>query len=539
MSWASPSIGRFSGDYRWPLLGDSRNCILYVETVEDSSTQLRKIIATAFYQFCLLACSVLVLSLPVSAQELQAGTALEVRLSGATGSRVSHRGDPVEATVIAPVSLHGRTLVPQGAKLLGSIANATAIGFGLKHSTASLAYSFHTLELPDGAAIPVNAQLVEVETAKESVDNFGTVHGIHPIVSLSSNVSLYAVAFLIVDPAIGVPVWCIKSVIAPSANPEIYFPTGTELILRLTTAVALPGPNMDSQISIQPFPRSDLTEIEQFLKNSAPRTHMGNRPSDIINMLLIGSRSQIDRAFHASGWLQAQRKSPVSLFRMYHALTKRRGYPKAPMNALTLTGVPSAFVYQKSLDTIQKRHHVRFWQYPLRTNIWLGATAEDVGLRFEQAHWTHSTNPNIDTERAKIVDDLAFTGCVNAAGLVSRPAADLLQDPKAEHPIETDGDVAVIRLNDCTHPNRMPGVDGTLASQRHGPLARTLIALRDDLRGSNILFTTYNTLRFLTKHNAKATTTQAPLVTGEPRGLDWLPATVPPESQASANYSRQ
>ena len=88
------------------------------------------------------------------------------------------------------------------------------------------------------------------------------------------------------------------------------------------------------------------------------------------------------------------------------------------MNALTLNGVPSAFVQQKSLDTVQKRHHARVWQYPGRENIWLSAAAEDIGFRFKLTHWTHSTDPNIDSARAKVVNDLVFVGCANAA----RPA---------------------------------------------------------------------------------------------------------------------
>ena len=60
------------------------------------------------------------------------------------------------------------------------------------------------------------------------------------------------------------------------------------------------------------------------------------------------------------------------------------------MNALSLNGVPSAFVEQKGLDTVQKRHHVRVWQHPQRANVWLGAAAEDIGFRFKLMHWTHS-----------------------------------------------------------------------------------------------------------------------------------------------------
>src|SRR6185437_429217 len=104
---------------------------------------------------------------------------LEVRLAGATGSRYSHGGEQSEATVIAPVAVQGRILVPQGSKLFGSITNATAIGLGLKHSTASISYDFQTLRLPGGAEIPINTRLVEVDTSTAAVDERGTVHGIH------------------------------------------------------------------------------------------------------------------------------------------------------------------------------------------------------------------------------------------------------------------------------------------------------------------------------------------------------------------------
>jgi LssY C-terminus len=494
------------------------------------SSRLHTIVARIFSEFSLLACSMLLLSSPVLAEELPAGMVLEARLSGATGSRISHSGDPIEATIIAPVSVHGRILIPQGSRLFGSVTDATAIRLGLKHSTATISYGFHALLLPDGAAIPVNAQLVAVDTAKEQVDGLGTVYGIHPIVSLSSGVAYFAVPLLLADPTIGAPVWGVKSVIAPSANPEIHFPAGTELILRLSTAVTLPEPKTDFLIPARSFSPGDLTDIEQLLKNSAQRAHMGGRPSDIANVLFLGSRSQMDRAFHASGWLQAQRKSPISLYRMYLALTKRYGYPRAPTNALTLNGVPSAFVQQKSLDTVQKRHHVRVWQYPQRADVWLGAAAEDVGFRFKLTHWTHSTDPHIDSERAKVVNDLAFVGCVNAAGMLSRTSADLVQDPKAEYPILTDGNIAVVRLNDCIDPNLMAGVVETSTVHQRGRVARVLTAFRDDLVRSNILFTTYNTLKLLGKRKSEPATYPR-LVNGEPRELDWMTPVAPLQSR--------
>jgi hypothetical protein len=170
------------------------------------------------------------------------------------------------------------------------------------------------------------------------------------------------------------------------------------------------------------------------------------------------------------------------------------------------------------------------WQYPRKENVWLGAAAEDIGFRFEVAHWTHYTDPNIDNERAKIVNDLAFTGCVNAVSLLSRASVDVVQDPKAEHPILTDGDVAVIRLNDCTHPNVMPGVSEMSLPPRQQRLTRLLRALRNDLVGSNILFTTYNTLKLCRRHNAEPISMEMQLGNRVTRGLDWLPVTASPET---------
>ena len=478
----------------------------------------------------LFATSMFLCSLLVPAQELPAGTALEARLSAATGSHVSRLGDPIEATVIAPVSVRGQVLVPQGSRLIGSVTNVTAIGFGIKHLTASISYSFHTLQLPGGAAIPINTQLIEVEGAKEHVDALNTVHGIHPIMSLSSTVSLYAFPLLLLNPTIGVPVWAVKSLIAPPANPEIRFPAGTELMLQLTADVSLPPRSQDFFVPAKPFSRDDLAEMEHTLKNSAQRAYMGSHPSDIVNVVLVGSRSQVDRAFQASGWSQAQRKSPMSLYRMYHALTERFGYPKAPMNTLTLNGVPSTFVRQKSLDTVQKRHHVRLWQDTRGANIWLGTAAEDDGFRFKLTHWTHSTQPDIDGERAKVVNDLAFTGCIDAAGILARAPADIVQDPRAEHPIVTDGNVALIRLDDCLHPNVMPGVETSDWDQR-GRLVRTVTVLRDDLLRSNILFTSYNTLRLLAKHKTEPVTMRSKRVNAAVRGLEWLtPETTQPSN---------
>jgi hypothetical protein len=61
----------------------------------------------------------------------------------------------------------------------------------------------------------------------------------------------------------------------------------------------------------------------------------------------------------------------VSIPARFDRVTERIGYKRAPMNTLTLNGVPAEFAYQKSLDTVQKRHHVRLWKKSHRAHVWM------------------------------------------------------------------------------------------------------------------------------------------------------------------------
>ena len=513
-------LGEFDNDEQQrPYAGPSRS--LNLEFAGDNRAPSgRQVVG----KYLLVAWSILILLwFPLCARDLPVGTTLEARLSTPTGSRISHTGDQVEATTIAPVCSRGQILVPQGSNLFGSVESVKRYGLGLKHITASIQYQFHTLRLPNGETIPIHTELLAVETAKERVDVASTARGIHPVASLSSSLALFTVPLLFVAPTVGVPVWGIKSIVAPSANPEIYFPAGTELLLRLTAAIEVRS-SVERPVGTRSFSSDELREVHGLLNGSAQRAQMGAHPSDLVNLLFLGSREEMGRAFHAAGWFQAERKSPMSLYRMYHALTERAGYKRAPMNALKLNGVPSDFVYQKSLDTVQKRHHVRLWKEPHRADVWLGAAAEDIAFRFELAHWTHSTAANIDKERAKVVNDLAFTGCLDAAELVTRHSADLLQDPKGERVILTDTDIAVVRLNSCNNPRNMPGVDATSGVDQRGRLSRALKSLRTDLR-LNVFFTTYNTLKLVTERRALKPLRKAPSSDANLPGLEWLTLT--------------
>ncbi|MCU1293514.1 MAG: hypothetical protein JWP08_2364 [Bryobacterales bacterium] len=392
----------------------------------------------------LLFAGVSALTAPCDAAVLAAGTNLEARLTAASGSRISRPGDLIEATVIAPVYENDRLVVPQGAVLSGVVESVDRLGLGIKHPTASINFRFTSLKMPDGRASKLEVRTAEVETARERVAPGGEIRGIHANASLSSGASIL-ISALIANVQVAVPALGVKFLIARSPDPEIYFPAGTELILEVMA---------DANVSVLHAAETaaelvarDERRAQDLLSSVPEQAFLGrNRPSDLVNIVLLGTHAQIQRAFRAAGWTGEQRHSALTLYRMYHCLVQRTGYRMAPMTRMRFNGQMPDTVYQKSLDTFAKRHHIRLWQQN-GSDAWIGATTQDVSYTVRRMRLTHASDEAIDNERAKVVNDLWLTGCVSTASLMRREL--LGRYESSGFPISTDGGVAVLRLKDC------------------------------------------------------------------------------------------
>lgn len=168
------------------------------------------------------------------------------------------------------------------------------LGLGLKHPTASIQYRFSSVQLPDGDAIHISARVIQVETAKERVNAQGTISGIYPTANVSSSVAFYALPLLWIDPEVGVPVFAVKCVIARSPDPEIYFPAGTEVFLRLSADADIPHSGAPPN-PIAPLSAADMADAQRILvRLPQQRTNRGgNHPSDLVNILFLGGRSDL------------------------------------------------------------------------------------------------------------------------------------------------------------------------------------------------------------------------------------------------------
>lgn len=466
------------------------------------------------------------ISFPLAGEELSAGTQLEARFDIATGSGISQQGDRINATIIAPVYRSGKILVPQETIISGNVQKVVRLGLGLKHLTAAIGYRFDTLRLPDGQVISLKTRLVEVETAKERVTSDGIVHGISPSANLSSSVSTYVWPLLYAAPVAGMPVMAVKFLIARSPDSEIYFPTGTEIILRVMEPVNVP--ETTNPLKVASFTLEE-TEAAHRILNEYPdqRAEKGGKPSDLVNILFLGNANQIDRAFRAAGWSGAERTSAVSLYRMFHCLVERSGYRKAPMGKLTLNGTPADAAYQKSLNTFSRRHHLRLWKDQRHPNVWMSAATEDTAIRVQNFHLTHSIDPQIDDERAKVVNDLVFTGCVESAALLPRHSVPRTLNEKGEGELVTDGSIAVLQLNDC-HASRTPPLG--IARTRPRRLVQSLVALRKDIVRSNLAFVGYRMVKLAAGNSGSPEPSTSARVDRQPA---IAPANVPDRTRSS------
>jgi len=371
----------------------------------------------------------------------------------------SRAGTPVEARVVAPVRVDDRTLIPMGARLRGELAGVQKLGLGLRRGRASLDFHFDTLELPDGTTFPVEARLTGVDTARETVDAKGRVQGIRATDAFGHRMAGITRNLFFWDPLIhsvltGATVATIRF---PEA--EIHFPAGTELRLELTAPLALreewtvPLP----AIATTTEEREALLEIVRDMTYRST-TAQGNREADLVNVLLLGDEDWVRRAFDAAGWVVADRLSVATGWATFRSVAESKAYPEAPMSLQLLDELPPNLELSKALNTYSKRHHARLWSQPETfrgREVFAAAATEDTAIdfSFKRMRLIHTIDPNLDNERAKVVNDLVEAGCVDAAELIERPWAPRQFTNSTGERVYTDSRLLVIELNPCRSPS--------------------------------------------------------------------------------------
>jgi hypothetical protein len=229
---------------------------------------------------------------------------------------------------------------------------------------------------------------------------------------------------------------------------DVTYDKGVDVTLTLTAPVELkpvPGPEL--------APLDDGDALYSLVNGEPFQTwaQKPSKPSDITNLMLIGSAEQVHQAFEAAGWANAAALNTQAKFETFKAIAEQRGYKEAPVSVLLLENKPPDLVFEKTNNTFAKRHHLRVWRRPDQYSgqtVWVIAATHDTGIDFSQQNRTfiHKIDSQIDRERAKVVNDLLFGGHVHSMALVERPSVPQHGENATGDNIETDGKMAVLVL---------------------------------------------------------------------------------------------
>jgi hypothetical protein len=451
---------------------------------------------------------------PAAIRQAPAGTEVHIRLTTTVGSYASRAGAGVSAVVIAPVLVDGETVLPAGSVVSGNVRSAKRVGLGLRHETATLDLEFNQVALPGGDPVALGTRVAEVDNARERVARDGRIHGVRATGSGSYRVSGYVRNLLFrCELHAAIASWIVRAAVINLPEPEIYLPAGAELTLTLTEPLvlvsfveepagsALPGDEGEDELH--------SLDLNSLVASMPSRTHATARqlPSDLTNVALIGSRGQIAAAFTAAGWTAARPLSFRRRVQWLRAIGERHGFDSAPMSSLSLNGAQADMSWEKGLNDVSKRHHIRLWKQAGEwegQDLWIGAATRDVDFGFLRPGrpFTHKIAADVDQERDKVAYDLAFTGCTNRLDWAARANVPRVTENGTGDEMTTDTRLAVVELNSCRAPRLSTETIDTAPVPIHGGrlallARREILSARNDLIRNNWYWRGFEATRWM------------------------------------------
>ena len=387
------------------------------------------------------------LTLPLFAGAIPAGTELALRLNDKITSEVT-TVQPFKAALVAPVLVNGEVVMPSGLTIAGRVKLARAAEGSVK---AILELSFTSVT--DGkVTVRVEATLASLENARETVDDKGVIQGIDAGQSyggrlneglgrLGSSAKLAGLA--------GILKQAKQALNIQDVNANINYEAGVELNIRLTNPLNWTGTVKGLATALTAFP--DEAGLARLVNTQPFRTVAAKppRPSDMTNLMFIGTEEQIREAFAKAGWSEPAALTAQSKLETARAMIENRGYKEGPMSILLLENEAPVMAWQKGNNTFASRHHLRIFRRPdlfAGKPVWVCSSTHDIGIEFSERERTfiHKVNSEIDKERAKVVTDLLFTGLVKSVAVVERPQVPTSVENATGDTLKTDGAMAVI-----------------------------------------------------------------------------------------------
>ena len=145
-------------------------------------------------------------------------------------------------------------------------------------------------------------------------------------------------------------------------------------------------------------------------------TLLGSRQEPISFIIIVKNDQELINFFHTAGWRLADNVDILSTYKIAKATIFKESYPQAPMTPDFWNSEVHNFGFEKetATDNVRTRHHARIWKTNYKTengnSIYVGTASFDRGIKWGV---THKINPDIDTEREFLFEDLQKTGMIS------------------------------------------------------------------------------------------------------------------------------
>jgi LssY C-terminus len=318
-------------------------------------------------------------ALAFGCDQLPAGQSLWVRLSEPVSTYSAHVGDPVRAVLTQDVVCGNDIVFTMGTPLEGVVRSKHKVGWGIRHETAALELEFDRAVLGAHSTVKMTARVEEVENAREQVKN-GVIHGVMSSDTFQGRINSRLIHLPTWNPYSDVGLIIYKATFPIFPEPEIFYPSGTDLRLKTTAPIASPPTAVSGTIESTVPDSLQLDALVQQLPRRATTLKSAN--ADLVNLVFLGSQEQVNAAFLMAGWHGADPVSRHSVAHNFYALLNNSGYSREPMMTFLLNGKPEDMNWQKSLNSYGRRDHLRIWQLTpegATEPVWVSSSTHDTG----------------------------------------------------------------------------------------------------------------------------------------------------------------
>jgi undecaprenyl-diphosphatase len=160
------------------------------------------------------------------------------------------------------------------------------------------------------------------------------------------------------------------------------------------------------------------SQIPQDIFLSLPKTSetITGKPMEPINIIMIGTKSEMDDAFSKAGWSQTDPININSSIKIAVDTVLNKPDPKAPGTPSFWNQQPNPFAYEKATsNSPRQRQHIHFWPTLFVVNdkpVWVATSHFDETVGFNGIIPTHKIDPDIDKERERVKNELLASGDV-------------------------------------------------------------------------------------------------------------------------------